>query len=284
MRMESDFKPINKELDFGDEEDVGNTEFMEDALFPVGSHVEVYMHPPKDKGSRKSGGKTARWVEAQIMEHDRDSSGETTYVCYIPLDYDGNVARRTQVYPRESVRMSASYQPYEPVKTEKTTAESKESGKLTGSETPAKTMQDFMARRKDAIANGYDPDSWEPGIVIWQLRQCSKAAESLNGSLYSLVAASITDSHLKLQLTQRCEGDLVRLMLNCRKRFGNNAGVLHIQNAATYGTLRPFSELGNMYDDLESWTSYHIETDPHVHRLALALHRVEEMITKQRLE
>ena len=37
-----------------------------------------------------------------------------------------------------------------------------------------------------------------------------------------------------------------------------------------------------MSDDIESWQHYHRETNPDVHRLALALHRVDEMISKQR--
>ena len=103
---------------------------------------------------------------------------------------------------------------------------------------PSKTA-DFLAQINDAIANGYDPKNWPPGIAIWQLHQCTKKAEDLNTSLYGVVLASITDSKLKDQVAAGLDGDLVSLLLSIRRRVGSNAGVQHIKNAVEHGTQSP---------------------------------------------
>ena len=149
------------------------------------------------------------------------------------------------------------------------------------SESPAKRIADFIANAEDAIANGYRTE-WEPGVCIWQLRQCSDRAQSLNSSLYGPVVTTITDQRLKTQVTEGCDGDLVRLLLNLRKRFGSNAGVIQIHNAAEFGNLKPFTSSANLGHDLKTFLTYHDQTDPNVFKLSTSLSRLYQFIEKER--
>ena len=74
----------------------------------------------------------------------------------------------------------------------------------------------------------------------------------------------------------------MRLLLNLRKRFGSNAGVAHIQNAADNGTLMPFVKVEEIADKLHRWSSYIKDTDANVQIIAMALHHLDEFIAKQR--
>ena len=142
------------------------------------------------------------------------------------------------------------------------------------------TIRGFLNSQSDAILNGYKPEDWPLGIMIWQLRQCTKLAVDLNTSLYEHVKNSIADKQL-LESVQE-EGNLVRLLLNLRKRFGSNAGVAHIQNAAENGVLKPFTKVENIADELRRWADYIKNTDPNVQIIAMAMHHLDEFIGKQR--
>ena len=112
------------------------------------------------------------------------------------------------------------------------------------------------------------------GIITWQLRQCTKLAIDLNTSLYEHVKNSITNKQLLESVHE--EGNLIRLLLNLRKRFGSNAGVAHIQNAADNGTLKPFLKVEEIADKLHRWSSYIKDTDANVQIIAMALHHLDE--------
>ena len=74
----------------------------------------------------------------------------------------------------------------------------------------------------------------------------------------------------------------MRLLLNLRKRFGSNAGVAHIQNAAENGVLKAFTKVENIADELRRWADYIKNTDPNVQIIAMAMHHLDEFIGKQR--
>ena len=74
-------EPETKRLDFEDiaEDDDADDEVPEDYIFPVGTEVQVHLYPDdKKKGSGKSK-KQPRWVQATVMDHDRDKAGATTW-------------------------------------------------------------------------------------------------------------------------------------------------------------------------------------------------------------
>ena len=75
---------------------------------------------------------------------------------------------------------------------------------------------------------------------------------------------------------------MVKLLLNLRKRFGNNAGVLHIKNATEYGALKPFTDSIELANDLKTFRRYHEETDPNVYQFSMAMSRLDEFIPKER--
>ena len=190
------------------------------------------------------------------MDHDTDKAGQVVYICYVPKDYYDKDARRTQSFTPDKVRVL-----YAPSKM--LLSETPQPPKTTMPESPAKRIADFIANAEDAIANGYRTE-WEPGVYIWQLRQCSDRAQSLNSSLYGPVVTTITDQRLKTQVTEGCDGDLVRLLLNLRKRFGSNAGVIQIHNAAEFGNLKPFTSSANLGHELKTFLTYHDQTDPNL--------------------
>ena len=242
-------------------------------IFNIGEQVEVRLHPLTSRDGTPSGSGTApRWVPAVVCQFDA-SKGDFRYICHIPDDYDGKPARRSQVFMADDVKKVAGYT----YGIEQSPARSKDEAEQ-GNE--GSVIQEFLNSQSDAIQNGYKPDEWPVGIMIWQLRQCTKLAIDLNTSLYEHVKNSITDKQLLESVHE--EGNLIRLLLNLRKRFGSNAGVAHIQNAAENGVLKPFQKVEDIADKLHRWASYIKDTDPNVQIIAMALHHLDEFIGKQR--
>ena len=280
-----------KKLDFNAVAGEDSPAILEGTVHAIDSQVEVQLFPKKpppksdvdsveDKEKGKgsaSKDKRSKWVEAKVIEHDRDATtGEIVYFCWLPFDYDGQKANRSQRFKAEHVRYSAlsAYKPAPYLPSEDGVVKS---SKLIGSDSPAKSMEEFVAMEQDAILNGYDPVNWPVGITCWQLRQLTKVAQDLNRKLYALVKASITDLPLQESLTEDCEGDTARLVLKARKRFGNNAGVHHIKRAADNSHLAKFTDPTTMGSEVASWVEYHRKTNPEIHRLAVVLYRTDEM-------
>ena len=229
-------------------------------IFPRCSEVEVLMSPPKASGQKKKAqeGGADIWMEATIVNHSTDSAGQVTYVCYVPKDYHGKDAHRTQIFPADKVRLV--YQPSKTLQfTPKPAASSVSPSKL-GS--PALAVEEYQSATGDAIALGYDPEKWEPGVMIWMLSQCTARAQTLNTTIYGHVRDTITDLKLREQVTREIDGNVIKLLLNLRKRFGNNAGVLHIKNATEYGALKLPTDSIELANDLKTFRRYHEETDP----------------------
>ena len=101
----------------------------------------------------------------------------------------------------------------------------------------------------------------------------------LNSSLYLHVVSSITDKSLRTAVER--EGDLVRLLLNLRYRFGNNAGVACIQLAEQRAVLRQFSDPQLCADQVQVWVEYMRETDPNVLMFSQVMSRLHEFAMKQ---
>ena len=78
--------------------------------------------------------------------------------------------------------------------------------------------------------------------MIWMLSQCTTRAQTLSTIIYGHVRYTITDLKLREQVTHEIDANVIKLLLNLRKRFGNNAGILHIKNATEYGALKPFTD------------------------------------------
>ena len=74
----------------------------------------------------------------------------------------------------------------------------------------------------------------------------------------------------------------MKLPVQLRKRFGHNSGVHHIELAAKHGSLKPFTDVETMGEDLKTFVKYHEETDPKMYRLATGLHALNELIAKVR--
>ena len=63
-------------------------------------------------------------------------------------------------------------------------------------------MGEYQSATGDAIALGYDPEKWEPGVMIWMLSQCTTRAQTLNTTIYGHVRDTITDLELREQVTR----------------------------------------------------------------------------------
>ena len=155
-----------------------------DEVYEKGSAVEILLDPPskgKEKASSDSAASSAepRWVPSTIVDHDKDKAGETTYVCYMTVNYSGKSECRVQRFTKERVRLVVGAEPGH------TFIVSPQKGK--GQAQPGEVSEPY----DDAIENGYDPENWEPGICIWQMNQCTEKAQRLNSSIYNIVAATI---------------------------------------------------------------------------------------------
>ena len=138
----------------------------------------------------------------------------------------------------------------------------------------------FLATARNAREHGYNCD-WPIGIVIWNLHQCTKQAQDLATAMYSCILQSISDAKLREDVSQM-QGNLISLLLALRRRFGSNAGVLHIQRAAAFGTLKPFSESTELEHELRQFLKYHEETNIFVYQFSSAMARLDEFIPKER--
>ena len=139
-----------KKLDFNAVAGEDSPAIPEGTVHAIDSQVEVQLFPKKpspksdvdsveDKEKGKgsaSKDKRSKWVEAKVIEHDRDATtGEIIYFCWLPLDYDGQKANRSQRFKAEHVRYSAlsAYKPATYLPSEDGAVKS---SKLIGSDSP----------------------------------------------------------------------------------------------------------------------------------------------------
>ena len=214
---------------------------------PYGKNTEVEADLAMGKGG------TTKWVEGQIVDHFTDTSGHLGYIVYLPRDDKGKLLHSSRKFTPEYVRRI-----YEPPQTGK-------SIKFADGSPVKGTAVGFLASAKNAIEHGYDV-TWPIGIVIWNLHQCTKAAQDLATAMYSTVLQTISDVKLREDVSQGIQGNLITLLLALRRRFGSNAGVLHIQRAASFGTLKPFTESTELAHELRQFLKYHEETNIFVYQ------------------
>ena len=80
-----------------------------------------------------------------MVDHDTDKAGQVVYICYVPKDYNGKDARRTQSFTPDKARLLYALR-------EMLLSESPQSAKIVMFESPAKRIADFIANAEDAGA------------------------------------------------------------------------------------------------------------------------------------